>query len=130
MTPERCLELIHQATGTLDEKLECAQMGYWGNVPAFGTPQPVYSWVPVEALPELNPVAYEGRKVVLGKCKSCNCGGSGGSGPSTAAASNWGSPGPSTAAAPASGLSFEFSASGWLIIFVILLVAVAAGRNK
>lgn len=77
-TLERCLQLIHQADGSIEEKFECASMTYWGNLvpiaPNYTAPLPAengYIVYPIEAEYQLS----GGTDSV--NCPNCGCGGGG-----------------------------------------------------
>lgn len=77
----RCVDLINQAYGTIEEKLECASAGMWGNRPLYdfrssyaGFPTP---WVPIATRQAITPVS-RGSGPKVRKCNSgCGCGGGG-----------------------------------------------------
>lgn len=124
MELSRCIELIHQGSGTLDEKYECASMGYWGNIPTF-SPQPyVYSSAPAPLDPYIGEQLFNYQpRAKMRKCKSCNCGGAG-------AVSGGGALSPAGAAQSQAGtgflagssVGFNFQFSGLLLLLLIVLM--------
>ena len=77
----RCLDLIRQADGPMSEKLECARMGLWGNIPNFvwmaGSPSQVISFTPRE----FEIWSARGDNSVRKCGGNCGCGGNNGGSP-------------------------------------------------
>lgn len=130
MELSRCIELIYQGSGTLEEKYECASMGYWGNIPSF-SPQPsVYSSAPAPLDPYIGEQLFKYQpRVNMRKCKTCNCGGSGAvsSGASSSGGGAAQSQGYGAGLLSGSSVGFNFQFSGLLLL---LLIVVMIAKRK
>lgn len=134
MTPDRCIELIYNFPGTIREKLECAQMGYHGNLPRFGVLRavdggaPVGNWVtePFSLYDQL-----KGSNEVR-RCQTCNCGGASGGGAALSATggANGGIGGGSGFGASLYGPGgTSFSLAVPLLLVVVVAVAIVVKRK-
>ena len=127
---QRCLDLIQGAPGSMDERLECAQNGYWGNQPkvvinGYGAvvSSPVFSAQPVDEWWDRN---LGKGSLMARKCGgNCGCsgaaGGAGGVGQGGGLAGVGGSFGGHLGS---SSLGFNWNLSGLLLLIVVLMLVM------
>lgn len=132
----RCMDLIHQAPGTVEEKLACASAGLWGNRPLYDF-RDSYGGIPTYYIPDAVRASFllpERKDAPMRKCNSgCSgcSGGTVGGGAYPAIATNpAGSPSGSILNGLAGGSNFGFSInlSGFLLLLLVVAMFWHKGR--
>ena len=128
---ERCVSLIYQADGSLEEKLECAQMGLWGNIPPanFKPYEPAYAPDPGTLQVFYDEPATPAEGEIMNCGGGCGCGEAGGGGGSSQAGGGGGSSqaGGSVALGLPGFGSFQVSVSALLLAAIIGVMIARKG---
>lgn len=127
----RCVELINQADGNPDEKLDCARSGLWGNQPLYDF-RNSYSQVPIYAATTATPAdmwadfVLPKRKVPGMKKCGCGCNGSNPASPSGPLGAAVG--GSFGASLGGSNIGFNYNLSGLLLLILFVMMIWKKGR--